>query len=215
MELFNKLKFLFQHTTEIRIILANFYQGNFPPPGWVKSFRTHSGFNGNGDPIPWYTYPAISFLENRIDKNMEIFEFGCGNSTLWWAAKGKSVIAIEHDQNWVIKMKERLPTNAKIEFCELTTNGEYCRKTTEYTNKFDIILVDGRDRVNCIKNCMQALKPGGVIILDDSHREEYQPAFRFLEENEFRHIDFSGLRPVYLSESTTTVFYRPTNILTI
>ena len=41
----------------------------------------------------------------------------------------------------------------------------------------DVIAVDGRDRVNCVKHAMPKLKPGGVLVLDDSHRPRYREAF--------------------------------------
>jgi hypothetical protein len=53
--------------------------------GWFKSFRAKIPIDQNDDPIPWFTYPSIRFIEKRINKDMVVFEYGCGNSTLWWA----------------------------------------------------------------------------------------------------------------------------------
>ncbi len=39
---------------------------------------------------------------------------------------------------------------------------------------FDIVLVDGRDRNNCIFNAITALKENGIIILDDGERKRYE-----------------------------------------
>ena len=36
----------------------------------------------NGNPIPWYTYPAIEYLSQFDYSRKTIFEFGCGNSSL-------------------------------------------------------------------------------------------------------------------------------------
>ena len=56
--------------------------------------------NKNKDPIPWYTYSSIHFLDKRIKKGMKIFEYGSGNSTLWFANKGCNICTYEHDLNW-------------------------------------------------------------------------------------------------------------------
>ena len=54
-----------------------------------------------GDPIPWYTYPAIDFLLLRDYRDKNILEFGSGQSTLWWAARAKFVLSLEEDPHSV------------------------------------------------------------------------------------------------------------------
>ena len=34
-----------------------------------------------------YANGGASFFENRIHSNLTVFEYGCGNSTLWWARR--------------------------------------------------------------------------------------------------------------------------------
>jgi len=43
--------------------------------------------------------------------------------------------------------------------------------------KFDFVLVDGRDRKNCIKTCLPLMAPEGVIALHDADRPYYQCIF--------------------------------------
>lgn len=70
--------------------------------------------NQNFCAIPWYTYPAIEFLENKIDKNWKIFEFGSGQSTLWWAERVTEVISLESDQNWFSYIQGNMPSNVSL-----------------------------------------------------------------------------------------------------
>lgn len=47
---------------------------------------------------------------------------------------------------------------------------------------FDFILVDGRARVECAFNCLDKLKPGGILVLDNSERPEYHPVHQVLKD---------------------------------
>jgi hypothetical protein len=37
--------------------------------------------------IPWYSYDSIKFLENFLQKNHHVFEYGCGASTLFFSKR--------------------------------------------------------------------------------------------------------------------------------
>ena len=78
-------------------------------------------------------------------------------------------------------------------------------------NKFDIIIVDGRDRVNCVKNSIDKLKENGIIILDDSERKEYNEAKEFLFYKGYKKIEFWGIAPGVFYNKCTTVFYKEHN----
>jgi|GEM_PF-3914603 len=43
---------------------------------------------------------------------------------------------------------------------------------------FDLVLVDGRDRKNCVNHAFPLLNPGGSVLLHDAEREYYQCLFR-------------------------------------
>ena len=81
--------------------------------------------------------------------------------------------------------------------------------------KYEIIVIDGRDRVNCIKHSLKALKVNGVIILDDSERREYIKGRRYLMKNGFNNIDFWGISPGTFMKKCTTIFYKEVNCLGI
>ena len=70
------------------------------PIGWVNSFQKKSAIDAKGNPLPWYTYSAIQYLSSIIKKDYTVFEYGSGNSTLWWRKKAKKVVTVEHDAAW-------------------------------------------------------------------------------------------------------------------
>lgn len=52
-------------------------------------------------PIPWWTYPAIDYLNQYKFYDETIFEYGPGNGTLWFVGKGcKKIISVENNKKW-------------------------------------------------------------------------------------------------------------------
>ncbi len=58
-----------------------------------------------GNPLPWFSYPTISFLEDIIQKQWKVFEYGCGYSTLFWSGKCEKTVSVEHDEHWFDRVK--------------------------------------------------------------------------------------------------------------
>ncbi|NES92903.1 MAG: class I SAM-dependent methyltransferase, partial [Okeania sp. SIO2B9] len=94
---------------------------NLPPgisypesSGWIKSLMTGLPINYDSKPIPWYTYPAIEFIENKIASDFRVFEYGSGQSTLWWAERVLKVISVESNRNWFSYLQEKMPKNVEI-----------------------------------------------------------------------------------------------------
>jgi len=69
------------------------------PQGWAKSVLSGRSEDLHG-PIPWYTYAARMVLERCVPCGARVLEFGSGGSTRWWADRGCTVVAIEHDPAW-------------------------------------------------------------------------------------------------------------------
>lgn len=189
--------------------------GPLKEDGWFRSFRENRCVDADGNPLPWMTYPAIDFLKSRIGKEMSIFEYGCGESTLWWSKRVKEVISVEHDRVWYGNIAAKIPENVNLLQIDLEYGGRYSSIISDYRDCFDIIVIDGRDRVNCARNCLGALKKDGVIIWDNSDREEYNPGYIYLYDNGFRKIGFAGFCPIVNIKSETGVFYREKNCLMI
>jgi hypothetical protein len=122
------------------------------------------------------------------------------------------VVSCEHDREWFEQTRARAPTNAQV--MHATREGHaYSNKILEYVNEFDIVVIDGRDRVRCARNAIHALKSTGVIVWDNSDRDYYQPGFDFLAANGFRRVDFFGMSPIVPFECSTAILYRNENCL--
>jgi hypothetical protein len=210
-------KFIWKILRKLRLAgpIQLIYKGILDETGWLKSFNAMQSIDKSGNPIPWCSYSFIYFIEQRLSNDLSVFEFGAGNSTLWYAKRVKEVISVEHDLVWKTMLEQKVPSNSKVIFKELSYNGEYARTTTSLGRKFDVIVVDGRDRNNCIYNSIDSLSDKGVIILDNSQRTNYNESQKFLLAKGFKRIDFTGLCPAVAHINTTTIFYRTENCLGI
>jgi len=184
--------------------------------GWIEAFKRQLPIDRDEKPLPWVTYSFIDFISDRLDKNMDIFEYGSGNSTLWYAQKVNSVTSVEHDKQWFEKIKNSMPDNVSIYNEELIYGGNYSKFSENLEQKFHIVIVDGRDRINCIKSAINSIKSdNGVVVLDDSERESYKNGVEFLVKKGFKKIDFWGISPGLFYKKCTTIFYKENNCLGI
>jgi predicted O-methyltransferase YrrM len=142
-------------------------------------------------------------------------QYGCGTSTLWWAERVSDLVVCEHDRDWFDRIKRDAPCNVTMIYKELVYGGEYSEAILGFKDCFDIVVIDGRDRVRCAKNALKALKEDGVIIWDNTERNKYQEGFDYLKAEGFKRIDFWGTGPVGIAKWCTTVFYRRNNCLEI
>ncbi|GIV43175.1 MAG: hypothetical protein KatS3mg035_0298 [Bacteroidia bacterium] len=180
--------------------------------GWHQSFIKKKSIDKQGNPIPWLTYSFLDFIQPRLQKSFVMFEYGCGNSTLWFAKYVQHIDSVEHEKNWYEQIQPQLPSNAQLYFKDLNSEDyEKCILTTPHF--YDIILIDGRKRWESAQNSIQKLKENGVIILDNSER--YPEIFKFLQSQGFKEISFTGLAAIVPLKTCTTVFYKENNILGI
>lgn len=180
--------------------------------GWKNSFDSKRGLDKNNSPIPWFSYSIIEFLEQRLVYGLKVFEFGAGNSSIWWSQYADEVISCEHDREWANELKT-VPKNVKIVHKPL--HDGYTEFIKNYQNYFHIIVIDGRKRNECMKNSIDSLLPDGIIIVDDTQRSWYEKGCEFLILQGFKRIDFGGLGPVSPRKKITSIFYRQNNILEI
>jgi precorrin-6B methylase 2 len=182
--------------------------------GWMESRKRGYPCNTDGQEIPWMNFPIIDFLEERLSPQMTLFEYGSGYSTLFYARHVYSVTSVEYDESWYNLIRERIPENAELIYQAKDIDGDYCRTICNTNEMYDIVVIDGRDRVNCIKQSINKLRGEGVILLDDSSRERYQKGIDFMKQNNFRTLTFRGLKPIGNgAEHQTTIFYRDNNCL--
>lgn len=209
----NKLIGAVQHPLISKVMLGMVTEGYLKSSGWVDSLIAQKPVDINGDPQPWLTLPFISFIKDRLSQSMSIFEYGSGNSTLFYSNYVHEIYAVEHDKEWYETVQKNIKDSVRLIYCNLEYDGEYCRTSQKVDKKFNIIIVDGRDRVNCLKQSVDSLTDDGCIVLDDSERERYEEGVKFLLDKGFRKLDFWGVSLGVTYNRCTTLFYKDNNCL--
>jgi hypothetical protein len=184
-----------------------------------------------GDELPWVTYEAIDWMANHINKDMILFEWGSGGSTIFFSNRVKKVVSVEHDLLWYQEVfmtvskkgyQNILLTLAEPERSESTepwytstdtsfsgySFEKYVREIDTYPDAFfDIVVVDGRARLGCMKHALHKIKSGGFLILDNSDRQEYQKGCELFSD--WKVISTFGPSPYVGFPTGTTIWQHP------
>ena len=173
--------------------------------GQLATMKQSECKDAEGNPLPWYTYPAIDFLKQVDLKQKRIFEFGSGFSTLFWENEGAKVFSVEHDPVWFQKIKSKLKTHAQI---VLESNEDlYPQVLFNQEGVFDIIVIDGIKRFAASQIAIKKLDKNGFLILDNA--DWYPNSSHFLRKNGFTQIDFIGFSPINDYTFNTAFFIPP------
>lgn len=183
--------------------------------GWMQSLAQGKPVDISQNAIPWMNFNIVELLDQRLNKSLSLFEFGSGYSTYFYANRVRCVTSLEYDKHWYQLLKPQVSESVDLVFQQEDIDGDYCRVIVEQKKKFDVVVVDGRDRVNCIKQSFTALSERGVILLDDSQRERYLEGIVLAEAKGFRVLHMSGLKATGGRTHRATILYRDGNCLGI
>ena len=162
--------------------------------GWLRSYRARLPLSRTGLPLPWYTYPAISLLADRLPAKAHVFEYGSGHSTLWYASRCERVVSVESDAAWFEAISCRLPDNAEVVL--QTDPLMYSSEIGRHRGQFDIVAIDGQWRAACAREAIDYLKPSGVVIWDNSDMPEFEfevASSEVLVPAGFKQLELRGL----------------------
>jgi protein-L-isoaspartate O-methyltransferase len=163
-------------------------------------------------------YPLIEFLNEKLKKDLVLFEYGSGFSTVFFARRTKKVVSIEYDKEWYQKVNDIIikeVDNGIVHYEELNDFYPHAVEKHMKSEKCDIIVIDGRMRVKCAKLGYKYLSERGVVIFDDSFRKKYHEGIKFYKEKGFKTITFKGIKPTGFKTAQTTLLYRSDNCLEI
>lgn len=201
---------------------------------WKSSQR--DGRSTMTDEMPWLTYEAIGFLNRHVKKNMHVFEFGGGGSSVYFARHSGTVVTVEHDAGWfeamcaIMEKKEITNWDGNLITAEEGGSGDigdpdayvsddkifegknfkaYASFIDRFENEsFDIIVVDGRARPSCTKHALPKLKKGGWLIIDNADRTYYFTAFKEILNTQFELVSNRKGPAPYCTWFTQTGIWR-------
>ncbi|MEE2659582.1 MAG: class I SAM-dependent methyltransferase [Candidatus Latescibacterota bacterium] len=174
--------------------------------GHVKNFLRQLPVDSCGEPVPWYTYPAIDYLSNLDFSDARIFEFGTGQSTLFWERRAREVIAVDLEAEWVEFVRART-ASAGTRVLHRPAEHDFVSAIEEPGGLFDVVVVDSKPRNLALPAAMSRLSEDGVIIFDNS--DWYPELFRRIRsQQDSLVVDFHGYSPGAIRPYTTSLIFR-------
>ncbi|MDR2430503.1 MAG: glycosyltransferase family 92 protein [Puniceicoccales bacterium] len=130
---------------------------------------------------------------NALGRPIHILEWGSGISTAIicdGVCEGSQVLSIEHDANYRLgipeKWRDRLTQKILATQRPYGNSENYVSypllKHLQDGIKYDLILIDGRNRADCLAVAALLLADDGVVFLHDAERDLYQCNFPFFQE---------------------------------
>jgi hypothetical protein len=169
---------------------------------------------------PFWPYSAIEWLAASLPPRARVFEYGGGGSTLWLEDRGAILTVTEHDGEWHQKLVGRLAPGTTLLFRPPAPVGsitsarvpgyfdDYAAAINDQPDgSLDLVIVDGRARVECVRRAMSKVRPGGLLLFDDADRARYRLAVKGLAGWD-RNV-FTGLKPGQRHPAHTSVWKRP------
>jgi hypothetical protein len=161
---------------------------------------------------PWISYDAIGFLSDFLGKDSRVLEFGSGMSTVWYAAHAGRVCSVEAFEPWYVKVRDLLEDrgcgNVRYEYAK--EHDRYVHAMDdEAGDGFDLAMIDGAFRFDCLCHAAEMLRPGGVLYLDNSDKDSQGHGGEVREAERFA-LSFArqrGAQVTYLTDFAPTQFF--------
>lgn len=126
---------------------------------------------------------GLFYFENLLQRKnkIDVLEWGTGKGTKYFTEFLSGIgidytwTGMEHDERWYEQVKQWCGKNKRVRLVLADKDSEEYLKPK---GKFDLIYVDGRNRVKCLQHAKTILKPGGVVLLHDAQRTRYTEGFR-------------------------------------
>jgi Methyltransferase domain len=190
-------------------------RGPMGPAGWLRYpaawWRARRGITPER---PWIVPAAIGWLGRRLRSDWSVLELGAGRSTPWLARHAGRVISFEDNEFWAEQASGRLRDLGlrNVELRQLPVERFAEEVHTLPDAAFDLAIVDFLEaptvtRIDVLKPTMKKVKPGSLLLLDDSDRPGYAPAYELLAGWKDRR--FTGIKDGWPEACETTIFRRP------
>jgi hypothetical protein len=155
---------------------------------------------------PWWNDRAIRYFTQQLRPGDQVFEWGSGASTVWLVARDAKVTSIEHDPDWVSKVRVRCPA---ADVRAVPDNArDYVGAIDEFGDgSFDVVIVDGIYRTECLHRGASKVRPGGLLVLDDTDQRKLR-RLKKSSLKEWNKMSFAGFK-ASKDVRETTFFRRP------
>ncbi len=127
-------------------------------------------FDNNGLLKPWYTKPMLDVLDTIDLSKINVWEWGLGSSTLFYARNAKKIYGVDSNKEWFRDVEETLLHHRLSHKAYLTFETEeqyYVNAIKKGGIDYGIIAIDGIFREQCFFAALEYAKEGTAIIFDN------------------------------------------------
>lgn len=144
--------------------------------------RRQARFERENPDAPWLVPAAIAYIEQELRPEFVGFEWGSGRSTLWFARRVCHITSVEGRRGWFDEVtrwlaKDDLAERVTLHLAEVTSEHNFSPVEIEryagaidsvVDGSLDFIVVDGHFREACLRRAVNKLRPGGLLIIDNT-----------------------------------------------
>lgn len=162
--------------------------------------------------IPWLTFDAIRAISPVVGPGCRIFEYGSGHSTLYWRKLAATVVSVENNEDWYNYLIRALgPEPDGITVILAAHEEDYVTAISRYgsSDLFDIVLVDGAYRRDCIRTAIDHVKPGGLLVVDNTDWHWFRTTPIGEIPGNWTKTVYPGFAPMLGHETETSIWRRP------
>lgn len=191
-------------------------------PGWLSTLPCW-GRRPVDLELPWWSYGSIRFLAGWLRPGHRVFEYGSGGSSLFVARHGARIFSVENNPAWHQLVTQQAVVrgmdNLVCELHPLADDTLAAFRRSGFSQRvrsetWDAIIIDchcgfgvppyGVIRPAALADALPQVKPGGLIVFDDSWMYPELLAPR----PGWRVRDFRGLGPCRYGVTSTAIFQR-------
>lgn len=150
-------------------------------------------------PEPWLAPGAADEMLSRLPADASVLEWGAGSSTLWFDRHHVRVRSVETHDGWAREVTNRITERSRVVLMR-EEDPEYVAPDV---SSYDLVLIDGRRRNACGLHVSETGPRGLYVVLDDSHRGEYEPAMEALSKRSAWQRHWPGLSAMMTPKMTS------------
>jgi hypothetical protein len=180
--------------------------------GWLTS-ATQGVPVDAGEIVPTFSVAAVALLRERLPAAARVLELGASPfSAAWWSSHARLGLAAVADAQYVSRVRALLGEDAPVALAaDVLGKVDVARQDDV---RFDVVSVTGSLLNQASAFATSVLSADGIMVVDDSQPPKVTAALEALAAvHGFKLLKLVGLAVGSTSLKTTSILYRPQNVL--
>jgi len=156
--------------------------------------------------LPWWTRPALEWLLGQPVGRWNVFEWGCGLSSVWFNQAARQYVGVESNPahaiapGVIVVPPDGGLTDQEAEFSP--SGSKYVKAGIDYGSASDLVVVDGIYRLACLRVAPSMVLKGGCLVVDNANWPEFAGVHERLRVffREYHRFDEPGRTPQWSTD---------------